>query len=129
MAFPPSPGYRSFRDHLGPQNWRALLDIGTQARFEPGQTVLNQGEEGHHVLAVVRGVCKVVAARPDRGQVLLAVRGPGDTLGEFGKGKTVVLLKCVQDTSIEIVQWHTKRVLGHCFLVVKGGFSVRSADV
>lgn len=83
MAFPPSTGYRSFRDHLGPQNWRALLDIGAQVRFEPGQTVLNQGEEGNHVLAVVRGVCKVVAARPDRGQVLLAVRGPGDTLGEF----------------------------------------------
>ncbi|MER7015909.1 Crp/Fnr family transcriptional regulator [Saccharopolyspora sp. NPDC000359] len=63
--------------------WHELLSIGVPKLYRPGEMLLREGAEDTFVLVVVEGVCKVVAARPGRGQTLIAVRGPGDTLGEF----------------------------------------------
>ncbi|MDA3649939.1 Crp/Fnr family transcriptional regulator [Saccharopolyspora indica] len=77
------PRYRTFRDQLPAPVWHELLSIGSPKLYRPGDVLLREGSEDTFVLVVVEGVCKVVAARPGRGQTLIAVRGPGDTLGEF----------------------------------------------
>ncbi|MER5391226.1 Crp/Fnr family transcriptional regulator [Saccharopolyspora sp. NPDC002686] len=75
--------YRTFRDQLPAPVWHELLSIGSPQLYRPGEALLQENSEDTFVLAVVEGVCKVVAARPGHGQTLIAVRGPGDTLGEL----------------------------------------------
>ncbi|MEU6131816.1 Crp/Fnr family transcriptional regulator [Saccharopolyspora sp. NPDC047091] len=74
--------YRSFRDHLSTSEWADLLRIGGPFRFRPGATLLNEGEDGDHVFVLTAGLCRVVGARADHGQSLLALRAAGDTIGE-----------------------------------------------
>lgn len=44
-----------------------------------------QGDTGRWVVILVAGRVKVLYAEPDGGEVLLAIRGPGDLLGEFSR--------------------------------------------
>ena len=45
--------------------------------------MLRQGEEGDHALLLVSGQVKIVVSTRQGREVLLAVRGPGDLLGEM----------------------------------------------
>lgn len=83
VALPiPAGGYRTFRDHLSEDEWRDLLRIGALVRYEPGDVLLNEGDDGDHVLVLVSGACQIVGARLDQGRALLAVRWAGDVIGE-----------------------------------------------
>ncbi|MFJ5927694.1 Crp/Fnr family transcriptional regulator [Kitasatospora sp. NPDC092948] len=73
---------RTLRQLMGESVWSAMLDGALVRRHPIGSTLLRQGEEGQHVLALVGGVAKVL--RHERGGelTLLAFRGPGELLGE-----------------------------------------------
>ncbi|MFD0852081.1 cyclic nucleotide-binding domain-containing protein, partial [Actinomadura adrarensis] len=60
-----------------------LIAAGTGRRFRPGQTLLRQGEPAFHVLLLVSGRVKVLLTMSDGEVLLLAVRGPGELLGEI----------------------------------------------
>ncbi len=61
----------------------AFRAAGTQRRHRKGTTVLLQGDAGDTVLLVVEGRVKVVSTTSEGRELVLAVRGPGELLGEL----------------------------------------------
>ncbi|MDT0382030.1 Crp/Fnr family transcriptional regulator [Streptomyces sp. DSM 42041] len=60
----------------------ALLALGRRLRFAPGDALLRQHEPSTHVLFVLRGWTKVSSEAANGYEALLALRGPGDIVGE-----------------------------------------------
>jgi CRP/FNR family cyclic AMP-dependent transcriptional regulator len=82
--------------------WRRLHGAGNERRFGVGDVVLRQGAPASHVLLLVSGRVKVSLTLPDGEILLLAVRGPGELLGEMavlegdGRSATVTAIdSCV----------------------------------
>lgn len=70
------------RSLLPPDVWDALQSEGRRRTYERGERLLSQGDEGTSVIVLVEGRVKVTCCQEDGGEVLLAIRGPGDILGE-----------------------------------------------
>ncbi|WP_247746826.1 Crp/Fnr family transcriptional regulator [Streptomyces oryzae] len=60
----------------------ALIGLGREMRFEPRLPLLRQHEPSSHVLLIRRGWTKVTATAANGYEALLALRGPGDVVGE-----------------------------------------------
>jgi CRP-like cAMP-binding protein len=63
--------------------WQALLTSGTVRRYDKGEVLLRQGDPGSHVLALIVGRVKVTRVEPDGNELVLAIRGPGEVVGEM----------------------------------------------
>ncbi|WP_245667385.1 Crp/Fnr family transcriptional regulator [Actinomadura macra] len=63
--------------------WERLVSAGSERRFGAGEVVLRQGDPPTHVLLLVSGRVKVSLTLPKGEVLLLAVRGPGELLGEM----------------------------------------------
>ncbi|MEV4181733.1 Crp/Fnr family transcriptional regulator [Streptosporangium canum] len=63
--------------------WHSLIESGTPCRYEAGDVLLRQGAQGSHVLVLTFGQVKVIRLEPDGSELLLAVRGADDLLGEL----------------------------------------------
>lgn len=63
--------------------WDQLHGVGNERRFGAGQVVLRQGAPATHVLLLVSGRVKASLTLPDGEILLLAVRGPGELLGDM----------------------------------------------
>jgi CRP-like cAMP-binding protein len=68
---------------LYPRTREALLGLGTVINYGARQTVIRQGEEGHHVLLALSGLLKVVTDTEFGRPVLLVLCGRGELLGEM----------------------------------------------
>lgn len=77
---PPTPG--SFVAHLTETTARALAAYGRTRRYPAGSALLHQGEPFGHVLLLRAGWVKVTSVSRGGATALLALRGPGDILGE-----------------------------------------------
>jgi CRP-like cAMP-binding protein len=64
------------------QAWHALLANGSPRRYGRGEVLVRQGEPGRHVLALNHGLVKVTRLEPDGHDMVLAVRGRGEVIGE-----------------------------------------------
>lgn len=64
--------------------WAALAEAGVPKSFAAGATLLRQGDRVDHVLVILAGRTKVWRVEPDGSTLVLAVRGPGEVLGEIG---------------------------------------------
>jgi CRP-like cAMP-binding protein len=62
---------------------QALLDVGIARRFRPGERLVLEGELTTHVFLLLSGCVKVTATTADGGRALLAVRFPGELVGEL----------------------------------------------
>lgn len=62
----------------------ALRAAGRTRDYVAGALLLGQGAEPDHVLIILDGWVKVTAGRADGQEVMLAIRGPSDTIGESG---------------------------------------------
>src|SRR4051794_17374000 len=60
----------------------ALLSLGHELSYAPRTVRLHQSEPSSHVLIVTHGWTKVTAAAANGYEALLALRGPGDIVGE-----------------------------------------------
>jgi CRP-like cAMP-binding protein len=73
-----------------------MVSAGGVRLHEPGSILLRQGEPPTHVLALMAGRVKVLRTSPDGNVLVLAVRGPGEILGDIsvlggdGRSATVV---------------------------------------
>ncbi len=74
---------RGFAALLGHERWNALLGSGRLRSYRPGAILLRQGDDGGFLLAVHSGRVAVVGGDADGGEVLLALRGSGDLVGEL----------------------------------------------
>jgi CRP/FNR family transcriptional regulator, cyclic AMP receptor protein len=76
--------------------WRRLVAAGAVRRFEPDMVLMRQGDPAAHVLMLVTGRVKVLRMSPDGDVLVLAVRGPGEILGDIsvlgGEGRSATVI-------------------------------------
>jgi CRP-like cAMP-binding protein len=68
---------------LDPDDRALLLGAGRLRRYRRGAPIIVQGDHGDTVFLVLSGRVKVTVNTADGREVLLAVDGPGELLGEF----------------------------------------------
>lgn len=68
---------------LQPAEVADFLDLATSRDFAADDVLVRQGEEAHHLLVLLRGRARVVVTTETGREVLVAVRGPGDVIGEL----------------------------------------------
>lgn len=71
----------TFLGGLSPNAFHALIARGRQRRFEPGETLLFEGDLSEHVLVLMSGAAKVTAAASNGRDVLLRLARPGTAIG------------------------------------------------
>ncbi|MFD5120750.1 Crp/Fnr family transcriptional regulator [Streptomyces sp. NPDC058385] len=84
-----------------------LLALGRELSFSPRIELLHQHEPSSHVLFIVHGWTKVTASAANGYEALLALRGPGDIIGESAaltgrpRSATVTALEPVRAVAVE----------------------------
>ncbi|HEX6399395.1 MAG TPA: cyclic nucleotide-binding domain-containing protein, partial [Actinomycetota bacterium] len=68
---------------LPPQDLKPIATIATERRFEDADTIAEQGEPGDEMHIIVEGYVMVILREPDGHRRVLAVRSPGDVIGEM----------------------------------------------
>jgi CRP-like cAMP-binding protein len=74
---------RGFLGELDASAREALGGLGRHRRFDAGSSLFLEGDLGGNVMVIHTGHVKVFATSHDAHGVLLAVRGPGDVLGDL----------------------------------------------
>lgn len=75
--------HRSFLGLLEPADQDFLLALGEPRTFRAGARPIVQGDHSDTVFLVISGLVKVTVDTSDGREVVLALLGPGDLLGEF----------------------------------------------
>ncbi|MFI2203577.1 Crp/Fnr family transcriptional regulator [Streptomyces sp. NPDC020192] len=63
---------------------KALRAQGSEVRFPEGQVIFWEGQPSHSVLVIEEGHVKVTQRATDGAEVILAIRGPGEVMGDEG---------------------------------------------
>ncbi|MFE2507243.1 Crp/Fnr family transcriptional regulator [Streptomyces naganishii] len=85
----------------------ALLGLGNELAYAPRVVLIHQSEPSAHVLFIVQGWTKVTAAAANGYEALLALRGPGDVVGESAaltgrtRSATVTALEHVRTVAVQ----------------------------
>jgi CRP-like cAMP-binding protein len=82
---PQQPYTRGFRALVDDRQWHSLLTHGTHRTFTAGEPLLHQGSPSRLVHALLQGRVRVSYTEADGHEVLIAIRGPGDLLGEYAQ--------------------------------------------
>lgn len=69
---------------LDEQQLRELLRQGRHEHHDAGSTLFRQGSTSGTIVLIQEGRAKVTSLTEDGREALLAIRGPGDVLGELG---------------------------------------------
>ncbi len=83
VALAESVDRRSLLGRLDPADRELLLSLGERRTFRAGTRPIVQGDHSDTVFLVLSGLVKVTVDTPDGREVVLALLGPGDLLGEF----------------------------------------------
>ena len=78
-----SDGQIPFLRRLAREDADALLDLVRHRTISPGTEILRAGSAGDEVVLVLRGRVRLVAYGFDRREVVLALRGPGELIGDM----------------------------------------------
>jgi CRP-like cAMP-binding protein len=76
-------GRQGFGGLLTDDQWARLVKAGRARTFYENDVFIRQGDRENCVFLLVSGVVKVTMVRADGTGLLLAVRGPGESLGEM----------------------------------------------
>ncbi|MFF2730182.1 Crp/Fnr family transcriptional regulator [Streptomyces sp. NPDC058008] len=96
-----------FLARLESEDRAALLTLGRELSFASRSALLHQHEPSSHVLLILHGWTKVTASAENGYEALLALRGPGDIVGESAaltgrpRSATVTALAPVRASVIE----------------------------
>ncbi|MET8295512.1 Crp/Fnr family transcriptional regulator [Streptomyces sp. NPDC001272] len=71
-----------FLARLEAEDGTALRELGRELTFAPRARLIHQDEPASHVLLILHGWTKVTASAANGKEALLALRGPGDIVGE-----------------------------------------------
>jgi len=72
-----------FGELLSPAERRQFVGLARQASYDRGDVLFHQGDVTRHAVLIESGSVKIVVHRPDGADMLLAVRGPNDLVGEM----------------------------------------------
>jgi CRP-like cAMP-binding protein len=107
--------------HPGEEPLRPALEaLGTSVQFPPGHTIFWEGQPSHAVLIIQKGNLKVSQKAADGTEVILAIRGPDEVMGEEGvlmgepRSATVTTINDVTGLDIgaeDLLQFVTKHDL------------------
>ncbi len=68
---------------MSPDELSDLRTRGKPRRFRRGAALFNEGDRSDHVALIVGGRVKIFSPTDDGREILLAIREPGDLLGDF----------------------------------------------
>jgi len=94
--------------HLGPHARQALLNVGRERVYEKSEPLLREGDRSRHVILLLSGRVKVFTTALNGYDAVLAIRGPGDVVGELAcvdakpRSATVVALEPVNARVVQI---------------------------
>ncbi|MFB9905516.1 Crp/Fnr family transcriptional regulator [Allokutzneria oryzae] len=74
---------RGLRSLVPASAWATLAQQGVRSHHRAQERLVNQGDSSGWVSLCLAGRLKVVYAEPDGREIMLAVRGPGDVIGEL----------------------------------------------
>lgn len=72
------------RDLLSDEQEKALRRLGVPVRYPAGQTIFWEGQPSHSALLVIDGSLKVTQRTVEGSEVILAIRGRDELMGEEG---------------------------------------------
>lgn len=75
---------RGFQALISDEKWNSFVHRGVLNRFRRGQILIHQSLPHQAVYLIRSGRTKVVMSGPDGREALIAIRGQGELLGEFG---------------------------------------------
>ncbi len=78
-----SDGQIPFLQRLAREDADALLDLVRRRTIRPGTEILRAGSAGDEAVLVLRGRVRLVAYGVDHREVVVALRGPGELIGEM----------------------------------------------
>jgi CRP/FNR family cyclic AMP-dependent transcriptional regulator len=78
-----SVGQTPFLRQLGPDDADALVKLARQRKVRRSEPILRAGAAGDDVVLVLSGRVKLVAYGADHREVVLAIRGPGELIGDM----------------------------------------------
>ena len=78
-----SVGQIPFLRQLSREDARDLLELVRRRTVKPGPALLRAGSAGDEAVLVLAGRVRLVAYGADRREVVLALRGPGELIGEM----------------------------------------------
>src|SRR5437867_802106 len=73
----------SFFDRLDVEARRALESVGNRRRFQRGTALFHERQNSDKVLVLIEGRVKITSLSEDGHETVLAIRGPGEVLGEL----------------------------------------------
>lgn len=76
-------GHVPFLRQLSKEDAEALLSLLRRKTVKPGTEIIRAGSAGDEALLVLAGRVRLVAYGADRREVVLALRGPGELIGEM----------------------------------------------
>jgi CRP/FNR family transcriptional regulator, cyclic AMP receptor protein len=98
-----SVGETPFLGQLGSSDAEALMQLVKRRLVRRAQLILRAGAAGDDVVVVLEGHVKLVAYGADRREVVLAIRGPGELIGEMaalaGQRRTATVI-AVDDVQV-----------------------------
>jgi len=80
---PPPPVANSFLAQLDPGIWATIAARTRSATYPPRTQLFHQGDPAGHVVVLIEGWVKVTSTSRAGKEALLALRGPGDILGDL----------------------------------------------
>ena len=101
-------GTGGFLAALDERDGAALVALGTPRAYRAGAALILEGDESKHVFVLLEGSVKVASTAPDGRELLLAVRGAGEVIGELSalegghsaRSASVLALELVRARSI-----------------------------
>ena len=72
-----------FLDSLTPEESADLRAKGRERRFDTGAAIFHEGDDAGSVIVLLAGRAKLTVPNSTGREVIVAVRGPGDLLGEL----------------------------------------------
>ena len=73
--------------------------------FSTGYTIITADEPGEAVYVILSGSAKLHVIRPDRTEVILAVLGPGEVVGEMSLADSLGLSADVATVEESVLLW------------------------
>lgn len=101
----------TFLDSLAPDERDALRDLGATRRFPRESTLLFEGDRGDHALVLRVGRVRIVNCSPDGREILVAVRGPGELVGELNAlstadGTRAASVIALEEVVVQVIPGH-----------------------
>jgi CRP/FNR family transcriptional regulator, cyclic AMP receptor protein len=75
--------WTGFWEYLTEQERRALVAAARERHYRAEESILHESEPSNHVLIIKSGWAKITSLDSEGREVILALRGPGDIIGEM----------------------------------------------